>query len=134
MPLPKGVRSQGKKFRGHWDGKYGPSRITVAAAKADRDLLRAGIQLSPPPRPLPPTFWGEGARAMAGGRAPRAQRALGAVRVADKLGVGVALAAAAGYWLLGAPGTGAGEAQGSRPPPAAAETSLEGRQEGPEGS
>ena len=54
MPLPKGVRSQGNKFTGYWNGKYGPSRTTVAAAKADRDLLRAGAQPSPPPRPLPP--------------------------------------------------------------------------------
>ncbi len=71
---------------------------------------------------------------MAGGRAPRAQRALGAVRFADKLGVGVALAAATAYWFLGAPGTGAGGALGVCPPPTSAETSLEGRQEGPEGS
>ena len=60
---------------------------------------------------------------MPGGRARRARRALGAVRFADKLGVGVALAAAAAYWLLGAPG--------DRRPAPAAETSGQGRQETP---
>ena len=70
---------------------------------------------------------------MPGGRAPRARRALGAVRFADKLGVGVALAAAAAYWLLGAPGAGAGAggAPGDRRSAPAAETSGQGRQEPP---
>ena len=53
MPLPKGVRSQGRRFRGYWNGKCGPSRTTVAAAKQDRDTLRAGLKPAPAAKALP---------------------------------------------------------------------------------
>ena len=45
MPLPKGIRRTGKKFRAAiWRGKdvVGPSRRTVLEAESDLALLRQG--------------------------------------------------------------------------------------------